>query len=93
MKSCCSELEDAAYYQGETKSGEKWIPAFIEYVDKEKCNGCGMCVKVCSRGVYEIRESNGKKISVAVNPGNCVGDGSCHIVCKPNAIKCAPKKM
>lgn len=65
MKSCCCELDDVAYYQGQTKSGEKWTPAFIEYVDKEKCNGCGLCVKVCSRGVYEIQELNGRKISVA----------------------------
>jgi len=62
--------------------------SFIEYIDKEKCNGCGMCVKVCSRGVYEIQELNGRKISVAVNAGNCVGDGSCHMVCRPNAIVC-----
>ncbi len=93
MKSCCCELDDVAYYQGETKSGEKWTPAFIEYVDAEKCNGCGMCVKVCSRGVYEIQELNGKKISVAVNAGNCVGDGSCHMVCKPNAMVCVPRKI
>jgi len=87
MKNCCSEISDAAeYYQGETKSGDKWTPGFIEYVDKEKCNGCGMCVKVCSRGVYEIQESNGRKISVAVNAGNCVGDGSCHMVCEPRKI-------
>ncbi len=94
MKSCCCEIDNAAaYYQGETKSGEKWTPAFIEYVDKEKCNGCGMCVKVCSRGVYEIRELNGEKISVAVNAGNCVGDGSCHKVCKPKAMVCVPRKI
>ena len=93
MKSCCCEVDDVTYYHGETKSGEKWIPAFIEYVDKEKCNGCRMCVNVCSRGVYEIQELNGRKISVAVNAGNCVGDGSCHMVCKQNAITCAPKKM
>ena len=49
MKSSCCEVDDAAYYQGETESGEKWIPAFIEYVDKEKFKGCGMCVKVCKQ--------------------------------------------
>ncbi len=92
MKGCCCETDNAAYYQGETKSGEKWTPAFIEYVDKEKCTGCGMCVKVCSRGVYELQELNGKKISVVVNAGNCVGDGSCHMVCKQNSIVCRPKR-
>ncbi len=90
--SCCCEIEDAAYYQGETKSGEKWTPAFIEYIDKEKCTGCGMCVKVCSRGVYAIQELNGRKISVVVNAGNCVGDGSCHMVCKPKAMVCVPRR-
>lgn len=92
MKSCCCETNDAVvYYQGETKSGEKWTPAFIEYIDKEICNGCGMCVKVCSREVYEIQELNGRKISVPSNATNCVGDGSCHKVCKPNAIICKPR--
>jgi ferredoxin len=56
---------------------------FIEDVEKEKCIGCGMCEKVCSRGVYEIRELNGK-ISVDVNAGNCVGDWSCQMIYKPN---------
>jgi len=94
MKSCCSEISDAAaYYQGETRSGGKWIPAFIEYVDKEKCNGCGMCIKVCSRDVYDIQELNGRKISVVVNAGNCVGDGSCHMICKPKAMVCVPRKI
>ena len=94
MKGSCCEIDDSvAYYQGETKSGQKWTPAFIEYIDEEKCNGCGMCVKVCSRGVYEIQELNGRKISVAANACNCVGDGSCHMICKPNAIVCVPRKI
>lgn len=92
--SCCRGINDTAvYYQGETKSGEKWTPAFIEYVDKDICDGCGMCVKTCSRGIYEIQELNGRKISVIVNAGNCVGDGSCHKMCKPNAIMCTPRRL
>lgn len=93
MKNCCSEVDIGNYYQGETKSGANWTPAFIEHVNKEICNGCGMCVKVCSRNVYKIQELNGKKISVPTNPGNCVGDGSCHMVCKTNAIVCAPRRI
>ncbi len=92
MKSCC-EIEEGSYYQGETKSGKKWTPAFIEYVDISKCTGCGMCVNICSRDVYELRESNGRKFSFPVNPGNCVGDGSCNRVCKANAIVCAPRRI
>ncbi len=92
MESCC-EIEEGEYYQGETKSGRKWTPAFIEYVDTEKCTGCGMCVKVCSRGVYQLQQINGKNKSVPVAPDNCVGDGSCHMVCKPGAIICKPRKL
>lgn len=32
MKGCC-EIKEGSYYQGETKSGKKWTPAFVEYVD------------------------------------------------------------
>jgi NAD-dependent dihydropyrimidine dehydrogenase PreA subunit len=92
MENCCGKVVDGNYYQAETKSGEKWTPAFIDHVDENKCAGCGMCVKVCSRNVYEILEIDNKKISVTINAGNCVGDGSCHMVCKSNAIICFPKK-
>ncbi len=92
MKSCCSKPDDGSYYQAETRSGIKWTPFFIKYVDADKCQGCGKCVKVCSRSVYEIQEVDGKKIAVPINAGNCVGDGSCHMVCKTNAIVCMPKK-
>ena len=92
MSNCCSEPRDGNFYRARTKSGKKWTPHFIEFVDAGKCTGCGLCIKVCSRGVYEMQEINGKKVSVPVNAGNCVGDGSCHMVCKSNAIVCKPLK-
>jgi NAD-dependent dihydropyrimidine dehydrogenase PreA subunit len=92
MSSCCGDPQEGDYYKAKTKSGKKWTPYFIEDVDAEKCLGCGNCVKVCSRDVYDIQEIGGKKISVPVNSDNCVGDGSCHMVCKPNAIVCLPRK-
>lgn len=92
MGDCCNITDDGSYYQAETKAGKKWLPAFIEYIDADKCLGCGECVNVCSRGVYEIQEIDGRNIAVPVNSGNCVGDGSCHMVCKTNAIVCKPKK-
>lgn len=92
MENCCGKTDKGNYYRAETKAGKKWTPFFIEYVDTDRCLGCGRCVEVCSRGVYEAREIDGKKIVVPVNAGNCVGDGSCHMVCKTNAIVCMPKK-
>ncbi len=92
MGNCCNIRDDGSYYKAETKAGEKWTPFFIEYVDPEKCLGCGKCVKVCSRGVYEMREANGQNIAVPVNAGNCVGDGSCHMACQQSAIVCKPRK-
>ena len=93
MSDCCSEPRDGNFYRARTKSGKKWTPHFIEFVDAGKCAGCGLCTEVCSRGVYEMQEIDGKKISVPVNPGNCVGDGSCHMVCKTSAIVCQPMAM
>ena len=85
------------WYAARKASGELWIPAFVRYVDPEKCIGCGLCVKVCMGECYEIREVRPRKLAVAVNgrtkvvevrrqafvvrPGNCYGDCHCHKVC------------
>jgi NAD-dependent dihydropyrimidine dehydrogenase PreA subunit len=92
MSKCCSEPRDGNFYQAKTKSSQNWTPHFIEFVDADKCSGCGLCVKVCSRGVYEMQEINGKNVSVPIKAGNCIGDCSCHMVCKSNAIVCQPLK-
>ncbi|MCQ1534421.1 4Fe-4S dicluster domain-containing protein [Methanosarcina sp. KYL-1] len=92
--SCCSGMDkNKKYVTGIRKDGSEWIPAFIEYVDREKCTGCGKCVRVCSEGVYELQEIEGKRVAVPVNDGRCVGDGACHKVCKPGAMVCKPKTV
>ncbi|MEM2750746.1 MAG: 4Fe-4S binding protein, partial [Nitrososphaerales archaeon] len=55
----------------------------IVIICKNKCTGCGNCVKACLTGALQI--INGK--SKLVNERLCDGFGSCIAVCPNNAIK------
>lgn len=101
-ETCCDVLgkhlpQNRNYYANETKSGKQWIPAFVEYVDPKRCIGCGLCVKVCLPGVYEMKRVKARKVTVkigdkkvtrtvtkvavVVNPDTCFGDCHCHMIC------------
>lgn len=88
-----------AWFKSKRADGTEYVPAFVQYVDANKCTGCGMCVRVCMGNCYEMQETtvNGKKkkVSVAVRPKNCLGDCHCHKVCpvQGGAMVCAPKVM
>jgi NAD-dependent dihydropyrimidine dehydrogenase PreA subunit len=101
-KECCTILGQLLdpkknWVTNVRKNGSRWIPMFLEYVDPEKCIGCGLCVKVCTGGCYEMQEKTikgkTKRISVAVAPENCLGDCSCHLICPVpgGAMVCKPK--
>ena len=51
-------------------------------VDKEKCDGCGTCVDICSAGILKVK--NGK--SVAENPDQCILCRACEASCPNHAI-------
>jgi ferredoxin len=56
--------------------------ALIEF-DLEKCNGCGICVKVC----LNVLEYQGKgKPPLVVYPADCMDCGHCIMVCQFDAI-------
>lgn len=55
---------------------------FIRETDKEKCNGCGACVKICPVDAVAV---NGEKAKVDVDW--CIGCGVCALKCKQEAIK------
>lgn len=97
-KQCCDILGkrlnfNKNWFKSKKANGEEWIPAFLQYVDKDKCIGCGMCVKVCLGNCYELKKINGKTVSVAVHPENCFGDCHCHKICPVlgGAMICKPK--
>ncbi len=101
-KECCTILGQSldpkkSWVTNKRKDGSEWIPMFLEYVDPEKCKGCGLCVKICLGNCYELQEKvvNGKKkkVSAAVRPENCYGDCHCHKTCPVHggAMVCKPK--
>lgn len=55
----------------------------IVKIDKEKCNGCGLCVSACHEGAIEL--VNGK--ARLVSEEYCDGLGNCLPVCPTGAIE------
>lgn len=51
-------------------------------LDNEKCNGCGMCLKVCPHEVFHL--SGGK--AHIINRDFCMECGACALNCEQNAI-------
>jgi NAD-dependent dihydropyrimidine dehydrogenase PreA subunit len=68
----------------------KYTGKFWLSIDKSKCAGCSICVRLCPGNVFEIRgEDNvGKKLlhSVIVNPEGCLYCGKCIDKCPCNAV-------
>ncbi len=51
-------------------------------LDPEKCNGCGMCVKVCPHAVLEMID----KKAVVTGRDYCMECGACSKNCSEGAI-------
>ncbi|MCR1933819.1 MULTISPECIES: ATP-binding protein [Clostridium] len=52
-------------------------------IDKEKCNGCGLCVSACHEGAIELIEGK----AVLISDEYCDGLGDCLPECPTGAIK------
>ena len=53
------------------------------YIIKEKCPGCGLCVKACPQDAITFI---GKKKPVALDESKCIKCGACYDVCKLGAV-------
>jgi len=51
-------------------------------LNKDKCNGCGMCVKVCPHEVFSL---SGKKAHI-IRRDYCMECGACEMNCPEGAI-------
>jgi len=51
-------------------------------LDAKKCIGCGMCVKVCPHGVFEMQQ---KKAAI-IDRDRCMECGACALNCSEGAL-------
>lgn len=58
-------------------------------IDREKCNGCGLCTKACAEGALVLDEH---KKAVLVKEIFCDGMGACLNVCPVDALKIVEKE-
>jgi NAD-dependent dihydropyrimidine dehydrogenase PreA subunit len=52
-------------------------------LNHEKCNGCGMCVKVCPHEVFDIYMGKAR----IINRDRCMECGACAMNCEKGALR------
>jgi len=67
--------------------GLRYLPGVVTLtLEREKCNGCGLCTTVCPHAVF--RMADGK--SVIVDRDACMECGACARNCPSGAITVRP---
>lgn len=85
---CDADAPNLAVWLNEIKNWEKTIPvktSFRPEIDKEKCNGCGICVEKCKFKALSLKDGKAE-----VDPLLCEGCGACEVLCPRGAIKMNP---
>ncbi len=70
--------------------GYELEPYFTLHVDPKRCTGCGTCVDVCPRDVYELQSGNGALRSQVARPDQCELCTACVKQCPAGAILADP---
>jgi NAD-dependent dihydropyrimidine dehydrogenase PreA subunit len=82
-----SAERDYGTWRGYPREQIPWYPT----VDDAHCDGCGVCLRLCSAGALQPTEDG--KVAVA-DPYRCiVGCSSCATICKPGAIAFPPRSI
>lgn len=59
------------------------VKRLVVTVDRDKCIGCGRCVRACLTGALELVDGKAKLVDERL----CDGFGSCIAVCPSDAIR------
>ncbi len=62
-------------------------PLIVVSVDKDLCDGCGLCSEICTCGGVENEKPVPGRIIRKVDPHTCDGGGSCAAACPYEAMK------
>ncbi len=79
--------KDRGTWRGHPRETIPWFPT----VNDELCDGCGICLKLCS--THSLAPTEEGKVWVAEPFACVVGCSSCANVCQPDAITFPPRSM
>ena len=82
---CCGMLR---MQQSLPKPVDFWATNFYAAVDRDTCEGCGVCVKRCQVGAVSI---SARKQPAAVDRDRCIGCGVCVPACPVQSINLVKK--
>jgi len=66
-------------------AGKTSVEAITSQIDGEKCNYCGLCVRVCPYNAILSSDKKAKKLPVVIQAA-CAGCGACAAECPQDAI-------
>ncbi len=76
---CCGVLTSAKKFE---KPAELFATNYYAVIEKDKCSGCGICIKRCQMNAITRIDKN----TVILNPARCIGCGLCVTKCKKQAV-------
>ncbi|HCY85956.1 MAG TPA: 4Fe-4S ferredoxin [Desulfobacteraceae bacterium] len=68
-----------------------WSANHRAELERDRCVGCGKCIKRCQAGALTLKELQGRMACIEVNPHRCIGCGHCVAVCPTKAMRLSPK--